>query len=156
MRRPWNITNSTVYSLATYGDQCMNMNICTYVTGISRKPKLYAIAIEHDSRTLELLENSNQAVLQILAPNQESLIHPLGKKSGKKYNKQLYLERKQLLTQWHGYTVLREAAGYFLLKKQQEITTGDHQLFIFEVERFKTNIEQTLQFQTIVEKGLIL
>ncbi len=132
------------------------MNICTYVTGISRKPKLYAIAIEEKSKTLELLNRSSHAVLQILAPHQETLIRSLGQKSGHSYDKQQYLKKKNLLTQWHDYAVLSQAAGYFLLKKQQAICTGDHQLFIFEVERFKTNSEQTLQFQTLVEKRIIL
>lgn len=132
------------------------MNICTYVTGISRSPKLYAIAIEENSKTLELLDRSTHSVLQILAPHQEKLIRPLGKKSGKSYDKQRYLEQKNQLKDWQGYSVLKEAAGYFLLEKQQVISTGDHHLFIFKVERFKTNSEQTLQFQTLIENRIIL
>ncbi len=32
VKRPWNIVNMPVYSLATYVDDQLNMNVCTYVT----------------------------------------------------------------------------------------------------------------------------
>lgn len=41
MKRPWNLANVPVYSLATYAGQKVNMNICTYVSAVNMKPKRY-------------------------------------------------------------------------------------------------------------------
>ena len=46
MRRPWNIINLPIYSLQTVDSNGkLNMNICTYVSVVSMKPKIYSIAI---------------------------------------------------------------------------------------------------------------
>ena len=45
MKRPWNIISPPVYSLVTYDEEGkVNMNICTYVSAVSMKPKMYSIA----------------------------------------------------------------------------------------------------------------
>ncbi len=57
MTMPWNIAESQVYSFATYFDNRVNMITCTYVSLVSKNPRLYAIAIENQSRTfLNLLQ----------------------------------------------------------------------------------------------------
>ena len=46
MKRPWNIINPPIYSLVTYDEtDNLNMNICSYVSAVSLKPKLYSIAM---------------------------------------------------------------------------------------------------------------
>lgn len=72
--------NVPIYSLATYSQKGANMNICSYVTAVSRKPKLYVIAIEHGSMTLEYLRDSNECVLQLMRQPQMKLVRTLGKK----------------------------------------------------------------------------
>ena len=47
MTRPWNLLNLPVYSLATYQGEKVNMNICTYVSAVSMKPKQYMVAVYH-------------------------------------------------------------------------------------------------------------
>ena len=68
MRRPWNIINLPIYSLQTVDkDGKLNMNICTYVSVVSMKPKIYSIAVYYGTKTFENLENSDYVVLQILS-----------------------------------------------------------------------------------------
>ena len=92
MRRPWNIAESQVYSLATYIEDRLNMNICTYVSVISKNPRLYAIAIDYHSKTFSNLLDKGRAVLQVLSVLNINMVNYLGKKSGSAYDKQKYLE----------------------------------------------------------------
>ena len=80
MKRPWNIIDAAVYSLATYHNDILNMNICTYVTAISMQPKLYAIAVYNHTKTLDNLLQPSSAVLQLLHKEQYKLVKMLGKK----------------------------------------------------------------------------
>jgi flavin reductase (DIM6/NTAB) family NADH-FMN oxidoreductase RutF len=62
-----------------------------------------------------------------------------------------------MLTHWKGHLVLSSAAAYLMLKKLAVYTTGDHDLFIFDVIHHKTNAETgILDLQQLVEKGIIL
>ena len=52
MKRPWNIVDHAVYSLVSYDNENnINMNICTYVSAISMKPKVFMIAIYYGTKT---------------------------------------------------------------------------------------------------------
>jgi flavin reductase (DIM6/NTAB) family NADH-FMN oxidoreductase RutF len=141
MHKPWNITNSAVYSLATADD----MNICTYVTAISMQPKLFAIAVYHNTKTLYNVTNSTHCVLQILHTHQAKLVNVLGKKSGWHYNKLAYLSKRNLLDTWQHIPILHNACAYMHLQKQQVIVTGgDHDLYIFKVLKYKTNYDDDI------------
>ncbi len=158
MKRPWNIVDMPVYSLATYQEGRVNMNICTYVTPISMKPKLYAVAVYNDTYTLENIQKNEVAVLQILSQENINLIRPLGKKSGLKYDKHAYLEKKELLITWHKRYVLKNACAWIQLRKMGAINVeGDHQLFYFKAEKYKTLSESNiLMFQELIDQKIIL
>ena len=158
VKRPWNIVNMPVYSLATYIDDHVNMNICTYVTAVSMKPKLFMVAVDYSTKTYENLEKGCDCVLQILHQDQQSLVNLLGKKSGKKINKVDKLTSKEKLSKWNGHEVLDGACGYLKLElKGRKNVQGDHELFWFEVVKSKTNSENNiLMFQELVEAGIIL
>ena len=81
MQKPWNIPDLPVYSLATYADGMVNMNICTYVTKVSMSPGMYVIAVYEGTKTLENISTSDIAVLQLLHEEQHGLVRLLGKKS---------------------------------------------------------------------------
>ena len=81
MRRPWNVINVPIYSLATFHLGRVNMNVCSYVMPVSRKPKLYAVALEHETLTLKNTIETDFAILQLLTKSQMSLVKTLGKKS---------------------------------------------------------------------------
>ena len=155
MKRPWNIPDMPVYSLATYDNHILNMNICTYVTAVSMKPKLYGVAVYHDTKTLENVQDSEYAILQLLHPSQYSLVNVLGKKSGKNYNKQAYLSKKGLLEVWNGYEILKNISACLLLKKINSQPTGDHVLYVWEVEKYATFSTETLTTSLLSEKKII-
>lgn len=136
MQRPWNVINVPVYSLATEVNGVVNMNVCTYVTAVSMKPKRYLVAVYENTQTLANLQTNEFAVLQLLSPIHLRLINALGKKSGKTYNKQQYLQKQSMVETWQGRTVLKDAAAYLLLKKVWHRPAGDHLVYVFDVEKF--------------------
>ena len=158
MRRPWNIINLPIYSLQTVDkDGKLNMNICTYVSVVSMKPKIYSVAVYYGTKTFENLENSDYVVLQILSKKNISLVRTLGKKSGLKINKDKYL-RKQNLLKWKEYEVLDNSCALIELKKSDCIKNhGDHAIYLFDLVSSKT-IKETniLTFQDLVEQKIIL
>lgn len=156
MRRPWNIVDSPVYSLAVSGPEGFNMNICTYVTAVSMKPKIYAIAIDLKSKTQQLLKQTDMVVLQILGKQQSKLVRPLGQKSGRTFDKEAYLNKHDHLASWKNHSVLRDPAAYLLLRKAGSQVTGDHELYWFQTESFKTNHESVLMFQELIDQKIIL
>ncbi|MBC6425872.1 MAG: flavin reductase [Ekhidna sp.] len=158
MKRPWNIVNMPVYSLATYNEDEVNMNICTYVSAVSMKPKLFMVAIDYQTKTFENLEQSDTAILQVLHEDQASLIKLLGKKSGKKINKANKLRDKNQLIEWSGHEVLEGACGYlFLQMEARSNISGDHELFYFSVTKSTTKSEEgILMFRDLIRQGIIL
>ena len=67
MKRPWNIINPPIYSLITYDEtDNLNMNICSYVSAVSLKPKLYLIAIDYSTKTYKNLKQNSVVVLQVI------------------------------------------------------------------------------------------
>jgi len=156
MKRPWNLPDYPVYSLATYGAAGVNMNICTYVTAISMQPKLYAIAVYENTKTLENLQHSSEVVLQYLHKNQYTLVRHLGQKSGLKVDKDQWLKKRKLLTTWQGREVLQGAAAYVYLKKVKLVSTqGDHQLFLFELKKYAASSNELLTTQLLSDKKII-
>ncbi|WP_425390519.1 flavin reductase [Ekhidna sp.] len=158
VKRPWNMVDMPVYSLATYDGDKVNMNICTYVTAISMKPKMFMVAIDYVTKTFENLEKDSNVILQILHQNHQSLVRLLGKKSGKNVNKHEKLTEKGLIGKWNGHQVLIDACGYLSLQlKGRQDVGGDHELFWFEVQKSKTNSEDNiLMFQDLIRAGIIL
>jgi len=156
MQRPWNLPNLPVYSLATYWDGTVNLNICTYVSAVSMQPKLYMIAIYNHTETLQRMQQTNEAVLHLLNAQQHYLVRVLGKKSGSTFSKQHWLEKKYLLTAWNNLTVLKEAAAYVHLQKINTITTsGDHVLFLFKVLHAKSCSRNVLTTEILAQKKII-
>ena len=97
MKRPWNLINLPVYSLASGFHAEPNYNICTYVSAVSMSPKLYAVAVYHNTQTLSNVEVSEYVVLQLLSAEDFKLVNVLGKKSGMNYSKYSYLKKRDKL-----------------------------------------------------------
>lgn len=155
MRRPWNLIDSPVYSLATYAGGQVNMNICTYVTAISMEPKIYAIAIYKNTKTLENMQDTEYAVLQFLHPEQFKLVKNLGQRSGVNFNKHRYLTKNNLVENWNGYDVLKNTAARILLQKIDFKETGDHLLFTFKAEKYKSYHPEVLTSEILRIKKII-
>lgn len=155
MKRPWNLANIPVYSLATYQGDEVNMNICTYVSAVSMTPKRYIVAVYHQTKSLENILKSKTAVLQILGQQHISLVNVLGKKSGLRYNKENYLTKKKYLEFWHERAVLKNCAGLIEIEKIWAKDAGDHTMFLFDVKRFQTNHDEVLMLDDLREKKLV-
>ncbi len=155
MKRPWNLANIPVYSLATYDGGQVNMNICTYVSAVSMSPKRYMVAIYHNTQSLNNIEQSDTAVLQLLGKQHLGLVNVLGKKSGKNYNKEKYLTKRKQLEIWDDKLVLSNCAAWVKLEKRWAKEAGDHTIFLFDVNGFKTNHNNLLMLDDLRENKLV-
>jgi flavin reductase (DIM6/NTAB) family NADH-FMN oxidoreductase RutF len=157
VKKPWNIANLPIYSLATYNEQGeVNMNICTYVSAVSMQPKRMMIAVYKGTKSLMNLDINKFAVLQLLHENQYGLVRVLGHKSGKSYNKANYLAKKNILTSWQNVAVLKEANAWMYLNLITTQDAGDHIMHLFDVSAHKTNSDQNyLDINFLREKKLI-
>lgn len=158
MRRPWNIINPPVYSLATSGETGVNMNICTYVSPVSSLPRQYAVGVYKNTYTLVNLLRNGKAVLQLLNETHAPLVRPLGNKSGHSFDKSRYLSKKKALTEWRGHSVLAGANAWILLEKHRIVDAGgDHQLWVFNATAWQTNSEEgILTLGTLIDKRIVL
>lgn len=159
MKRPWNIVNPAIYSLVTYDEKDnLNMNICSYVTAVSLKPKIYSIAVDYSTKTYENLKLNSFVVLQLLSKSHLKIIRKLGKTSGYLFNKENYLRSKEMLENWGEKTVLKDTCALLELKKMNEINIeGDHAMFTFSVSKYKTLSERgILTFKDLIDNKIIL
>ncbi len=159
MKRPWNRTNSNVYSLLTHNLKAeANMNICTYVSVVNMNPRLYAVSIDYNTLTYKnLICSSGNVVLQCLGKKNISVIRSLGKKSGLVFDKMVYLKKNQLVTSWNNFIVLKDVAFLVELKDPKIIhEMSDHALFLFSVKSYKNSKNEILVFNDLIEKNIIL
>jgi len=154
VKKPWNLFNAPVYSLATEADG-LNMNICTYVTAVSLHPKLYGVAVYRGTKTLQNLDRDATPVLQLLSRAQIDLVNTLGRKSGVHYDKERYLRKKAVLTKWNDRTVLQHSAALISLRTVSQINTGDHVTFFFEVVASRSLSPEVLMLDDLRQRKLI-
>ncbi len=169
--RPWNLAPQPVYSLAVYEPPrprkkpvLRNLHICTYVTPISLRPKLYLIAIYHGTRTHQLITQNPQSplILQLLHIEQMALVPILGQRSGFRFDKAAYLSKNGLLSSWRGYPVLSAASAYILLEAAQIVKlahdAGDHDCIIARTVASKSQSDpgHVLTTHHLIEKQIIL
>jgi flavin reductase (DIM6/NTAB) family NADH-FMN oxidoreductase RutF len=136
-KKPWNRINLPVYSISSRAGTEENMHICTYVSAVSMQPKRMMVAIYHGTKTLELVEKNPHFALQLLAAHQYNLVNQLGKQSGHTVPKMLRLSKRQLLTQWNGFAILKDALAVMELKVITEMEGGDHRIFLCDMVAYK-------------------
>jgi flavin reductase (DIM6/NTAB) family NADH-FMN oxidoreductase RutF len=141
-KRPWNRVNLPVYSICSQdGNGHFNMHIITYASQMSMKPKRFVCGIYHGTQTLQNVEAIPVFVLQLLSTHQYRLVDLLGKKSGKDLDKIAKLEKRNLLTQWKGFPILKECLAVMELTVVSRFDGGDHAGFLCEVKDYK-NIQE--------------
>lgn len=128
-----------VYSLITQDGARINMNICTYVSAVSMKPKRYAVAVYKGTKSLENISANGYAVLQLLSEQQYPLVRVLGQKSGSNYDKDKYLRKKNLLEKWSSHEILKGVAAVLELALLEQTDAGDHILFLCDVLKYKAS-----------------
>ncbi len=135
------------------------MHIITYAQAVSMQPKQFICAIYLGTKTLELLENNPHFVLQILSAEQYRLVDLLGKKSGNNINKIERLQKRNLLTEWNGFFILKDALAVMEMKAEAIVIKSnqpDHQLFLCDVIAYKNlNEGSPLTTQILGEKKII-
>jgi flavin reductase (DIM6/NTAB) family NADH-FMN oxidoreductase RutF len=163
-RRPWNRVNQQVYSLSTCDSKGnINMNIVTYATPATLKPKSYVIAVYRNTKTHSNLFNkpNTHFLLQGLSSVQTKQIRTLGQKSGLKYDKVKYLTKQNL----QYYELKNESYGYLpdcgfvlLCKLTNSIKHGDHDLITADVVKIIADNKEAklLTTQELIDKGIIL
>lgn len=167
MKRPWNLINVPVYSVSSRKGNITNMNICTYVSAVSMEPKRYMVAVYHNTQTIENIQNKNEFVLQLLSESQYGLVRNFGQKSGKMFDKQGFLNRKNqnkiaekenpyAIVFWNNFEVLSNAVSLILLKPIQIIPAGDHDMYLCDVVSFENlNDSPILTLDVLRQKKLI-
>ena len=155
-KKPWNRINLPVYSISSRFDNMYNMNICTYTSAVSMKPKQLMVAINNDTKTLEIVNNSTTFVLQLLAAKQYRMVDLLGKKSGKNIDKISRLEKRKLIAEWNGYKILKDALALIELEVVNTMQAEDHTLFLCTVIDYKNlNEGEALTLDNLREHRLI-
>jgi flavin reductase (DIM6/NTAB) family NADH-FMN oxidoreductase RutF len=160
MRKVWNRPDIAVWSLVTTDSAGeYNMNICTYVTSVSMSPKMMAVAVFKDTKTLANLEqNPNQCVtLQLLGEKHASLVRSLGQTSGFQSSKIAKLQKKNALTKNANILHLTDVLGYIVLCDLQKYDiSGDHILYVGKVSTMKnTKDGEVLTTTFLRQRGYI-
>jgi len=161
-KRPWNRIDLPVYSISSKSiNGNANMNIITYAQAVSMHPKQFICAIYQNTQTLDNIQANPHFVLQILSSDQYRLVELLGKKSGIHINKIERLNRRKLLTEWKGFSILKDCIAVMEMKAQPvQIQSGqlvpDHSLFLCDVLSYKNlNDGEALSLNILRAKNLI-
>jgi flavin reductase (DIM6/NTAB) family NADH-FMN oxidoreductase RutF len=159
MRKLWNHAPYPIWSLSTLDNTgTCNMNICSYVTPISMKPKEFIVGIYYNTQTFENISKTKHGLLQLLAKDQDHLVRQLGKKSSLKTNKMKKILKEESVGTHNSYTYLQECIGYIELEFYKIIkTSGDHAIGIARMKSHTSlQNKQTLTLQDLQEKNIIL
>ena len=132
MRKIWNRPADAVWSLSTQSNSGVgNMNICTYVTAVSLKPKILMVAVYRNTQTLQNCAVGKVALLQLLTQDLAPVVRVCGQKSGKDIDKITRLKKRYELSQQNDLYYFTQCAGYMELSIEQIIDTqGDHVLLL--------------------------
>lgn len=146
----------------------VNMNICTYVSAMSMKPKRYAIGVYYDTKTLDNIQKGSSIVLQLLHVDQAVIVRNFGLKSGLNMDKHEFLRKKNSgdmenpikrpyqCIQWNEHVVLKHAVAWMELKPLWNQSAGDHELYLFDVLGYKANQDDgVLTVRDLGEKGIV-
>lgn len=155
-KKPWNRVNIPVYSCSSKSDKNHNMHMITYVTAISMKPKRFICGIYYNTQTLLNIEASREFVLQLLSDQQYKFVDLLGRKSGKTTDKISALNKKNELTTWKDFYVLKNCLAVMHLKVVEDLDAGDHKCFLCELISYKNiNDGNALSLDDLRKRKLI-
>ena len=136
-KKPWNRVNLPVYSISSKAGNQHNMHIITYASQISMQPKRFVCGVYHGTKTLEYIEASGSFVLQLLDAQQYRLVDLLGKKSGHHIDKIERLQKRDAVTTWNGFYVLKDCLAVMQLSVADSFDGGDHKGFICDLTAYK-------------------
>lgn len=156
-KKPWNRVDLPVYSISsTDGKNRFNMNIVTYITAVSMQPRRFMCGIYRGTQTLSFVKQHPHFVLQLLSAEQYRLVDLLGKKSGRQVDKMGRLQKRDLITDWNGFKVTKQALALLELRVINHISGGDHDCFLCELVAYKnTNDGTPLTLDVLRAKNMV-
>ena len=123
-----------VYIITSRWNNVINGMTAAWVSQVSFKPRLLAVAIAPQRYTYELIKNSGLFCINVLSPDQIELAKLFGFKTGKEINKFKNVPYSYSLNQC---PVLEDALAYFECEVVKECEAGDHIIIIGEVGDYK-------------------
>ena len=154
--KPWNRVDGPIYSLSTAAHGKGNLNICSYVTPISMKPKRYIVGVYKGTKTLENLESHPFGILNFMTGKMSHLVNLLGKKSGHKIDKIKRLGDRVSVTE-DGFYILKDSLATVRLKFTTRMDGGDHWAWLAEVVSHENhNTAKPLTLNELKRKKIIL
>ncbi len=123
-----------VFIVTAKDGEKINGMTAAWVSQVSFKPRLLAVAIAPQRYTYELIKNSGFFCINTLSKNQLDLAKHFGFKSGREVDKFEGIEYKFAL---HGCPVLKDALAYFECELVGECEAGDHLILLGEVQDYE-------------------
>ena len=109
-----------------------------WITQCSFEPPLVAVAVENDSRSLPMIQESGVFAINVLESGQRELAAMLGRSYRKAPDK---LQQVATQTGPTGLPILEDALGYVECRVVSTCPSGDHTLFVGEVVAVGLNRE---------------
>ncbi|HKZ70728.1 MAG TPA: flavin reductase family protein [Anaerolineales bacterium] len=137
----------TVLRLFTYGLFAVTAKdgagahgmLANWITQIAFEPPMLALAVEHDSHMRTLIDMHGAFVVNVLESGQRELAGQLGKTFAKHPDKFKDLSWKPGPVT--GSPIMEAGLGWVECRVTEEMTTGDHILYIAEVAEAGVNRE---------------
>jgi flavin reductase (DIM6/NTAB) family NADH-FMN oxidoreductase RutF len=115
--------------------------VANWITQIAFEPPMLALAVEHDSHMRTLIDMHGAFVVNVLESGQRELAGQLGKTFAKHPDKFKDLAWKPGPVT--GSPIVEAGLGWVECRVVEEMTTGDHILYIAEVAEAGVNREGT-------------
>ncbi|MGB9761665.1 MAG: flavin reductase [Caldimicrobium thiodismutans] len=125
-----NYITQGVFVVTAQADSKINGMTVAWVSQVSFKPRLLAVAIAPQRYTYELIEKSKVFCINVLSEDQIELAKHFGFQSGRKINKFETVPFKYALK---GSPVILSAIAYFECEVTHMYETGDHIMVVGEV-----------------------
>ncbi len=127
-----------VYVVTVRDKDKINGMTAAWVTQVSFRPRLLAVAIAPERYTYELLKNSGVFCINVLGEDQIDLARHFGFRSGKDVDK---FAGVPYINALKGSPVLKSAIAYFECTVVSTCQVGDHELFVGEVGDYAVQAE---------------
>jgi len=123
-----------VYVITAEWEDKINGMTAAWVSQVSFKPRLLAVAIAPQRYTYELIKNSGMFCVNVLGKDGIEIAKKFGFTSGKETNK---FEGIHYKTSLNGLPVLKDALAYFECHVYDSCKAGDHVIFLGEISDYE-------------------
>lgn len=115
---------------------------------LSFSPKLYAVCLESNNFTSEMISSSGCFAVNFISSEQEEKVLQCGRISGREIDKFALTGLQKIEAAKINAPILKESIGYLECKLAEKIVTGDHTLFIGKVLAEKESLNVKTIFHT--------